>query len=237
MKKTLYFTLFLTALATLYFFTFYQANTQKQSLTTSKPEQQRLPWHIQQLENNTTRVFNITLGETTFQQAGKALGMDKELAILIDQDDKPRLEMYYPRFKAGPITGKLIVMANINEDRLARLVEKIETGEYLTSGARKFIPHDTELDSVNDAPVKQLVLLPTVSLDEEIINKRFGPANEVIKIGELATYYIFPEKGLAIALYSEGKDVLQYVHPKDMKALVENLKREKAVIESATSKN
>jgi hypothetical protein len=219
-----------------YFFTLYETNTPKESLTASRPEQQRLPWHIQQLENNATRVFNITLGETTFKEAGKTLGTDKELAILIDHENRPRLEMYYSKFKAGPITGKLIVMADVNEGKLIQLVEEIETGEYLRSGTRKFIPHDTELDSVADAPVKELVFLPTVSLDEGIINKRFGQANEIIQIGDITTYYIYPEKGLAIALYPESKDVLQYVHPKDMDALVLDLKREKAVIDSAQIK-
>lgn len=232
MKKTLYLSVFFGLLAIAYFFYSSVNKPPTDNLSSQNPEDQRFPWHIQQLENKATRVFNITLAETTFKQAGDILGKNMELGVIISPDNFHRLEMYYPSFSAGAITGKLIILADAEQAELIQLAEKHKNIEQLKSGARKFIPSKEELETFNSVLVKQLTLLPSVNLDADIIQQRFGKALEIIEFNERVSFYSYPEKGLLIALYPESKDVLHYVHPKDMNSLIENIKRELKLIET-----
>lgn len=234
MKKTLYITFLFFFVVILYYFTLYEKSATTSDLSSNHAEQQRYPWQIQELENGMTRVFNITLGETTFKQAEEILGTDRETGILINRSDQPRLEMYYPSFRPGPITGKLIIMADADPDVLIQMAGKLGAGESLETGVRKFVPRNEDLDSFNDIPVKQLSFLPIANLDGDIIGQRFGKASEVINIGELTSYYIFSEKGLVISLHSKSKDVIHYLRPKDMALFIEDLMLAKSPLETTT---
>lgn len=73
--------------------------------------------------------------------------------------------------------------------------------------------------------MKNLIYIPTVQLDEETIVRRFGEPTYKIKLKtkEPGWHYLYPEKGLDLIFKEEGKEVLQYVLPKNFNALLEPL--------------
>ena len=73
--------------------------------------------------------------------------------------------------------------------------------------------------------MKNLIYIPAVQLDEEIIVKRFGkPIHKIkLKTKETGWHYLYPEKGLDLIYKEEGKEILQYVLPKKFNALLEPL--------------
>jgi hypothetical protein len=55
-----------------------------------------------------------------------------------------------------------------------------------------------------------------------VILARFGQPDKKIALAEV-THYLYPDKGLDIALYKDAKDVLQYVSPQAFSQLTQPL--------------
>jgi len=80
-----------------------------------------LPWQIELLPDGTSKVFGVTLGQSTLAEAHEQLGDDMELAIIVVAADDSGLEMYYSRYTAGVFSGKLILAADVVPDTLEQL--------------------------------------------------------------------------------------------------------------------
>ena len=78
--------------------------------------------------------------------------------------------------------------------------------------ARKYSLSRQALDQAFNEVITGITFIPAVDLDEEVVLSRFGePEKQVESDG--AVHYLYPEKGLDIALHKDLKDVLQYVSP------------------------
>jgi len=174
-----------------------------------------LPWQIEKLPDGSTRVFGIELGKSTLGDAVNSLGGDAEIAIMLDKDDNNSLEMYFGSYRAGLLSGKLVLLGDIDRDTLIAMRDRAASREIMKSTARKFVVNDSDRPMAYQARVKHIAFIPTVNLDEDIILKRFGEAAETVQSGADVRHYLYPELGLDIALSEKGKEVLQYVSPVD----------------------
>lgn len=174
-----------------------------------------LPWQIDTLPQGRSKVFGITLGQDTLGQARALLGSDMELAIISATANDHSLEMYYERYTAGVFTGKLILMAEPGTENLSRMVERSTSFDYLKTGARKLRLHPDDLTLAWQSPVRALTFIPTVNLDRQTAIKRFGEPAETLGDSGQTTHLLYPDKGLDLILNKNGKEVLQYVAPKD----------------------
>ena len=129
-----------------------------------------LPWQIDILPEGNTRVFGITLGQTTLGEAITLLGDDLDLAIIAAPHETGALEAYYSRYSAGPITGKLFLILDIAPEALAPLRERA----FQDGGMRRYHLHPDDLPVAYQAPVSAINFLPSFNLDEEIAQNRFG---------------------------------------------------------------
>jgi hypothetical protein len=178
-----------------------------------------LPWQIEKLPDGSTRVFGIELGKSTLADAVSSLGEDAEIAIMMDKDGSNSLEMYFGSYRAGLLSGKLLLQGDIDNESLVAMRERASSKEVMESSARKFIVNDSDRPLAYQARVKHIAFIPTVNLDEDIILKRFGVAAETVQTDEDIKHFLFPALGLDIALSEKGKEVLQYVAPADFSKL------------------
>ena len=183
-----------------------------------------LPWQIESHSNGTSTVFGITLGATTLSQAGNILGINREVAVLIDKNDHASLEMYYSHFRSGPLAGKLVITADASAQMAAQIAEQSSAGEFLSTGSRRFSLGFNELGSDGDLLVKTIVFIPSSNLDRQVIEGRFGKAAQVITV-EQSQHFLYPEKGLDVVLNKEGKETFQYIAPKDFELLRQPLQQ------------
>ena len=72
---------------------------------------------------------------------------------------------------------------------------------------------------VNDLPVKAISVIPTVNLDEATVIQRFGQPGERLVMSEKRVHLLYPEKGLDVVVDADGKELLQYVAPRDFAML------------------
>jgi hypothetical protein len=174
-----------------------------------------LPWQIDSLPDGSSRVFGITPGQSTLGDVVEQLGNDMKLAIIAAPGESGNLEMYYSRYSASIITGKLIFVAKMADDTLLQLQERA----FRDGGTRRYRLHPDDLPLAWQAPVKSIIFLPTVNLDEEIARNRFGIPAEILHSSEQVTHLLYPDKGLDFVLDQDGKEVLRYVAPRDFDTL------------------
>ncbi|MBU3070388.1 hypothetical protein KOI40_11175 [Aestuariicella sp. G3-2] len=184
-----------------------------------------MPWQIETHNNGTSTVFGITLEQTTVEELLNLLGPDHDIAIISDQQDNSGLEVYYGYFSAGPIKGKLIARINADDDTLYQMQARAASSEYIDTGSRKFVLATADFEQIKHWPVQSLSLVPAANLDESVILGRFGSEAERIHSQEGVEHFLYPEKGLDVTLYSEGKELLQYVAPRSFDLLTEPLKK------------
>jgi hypothetical protein len=174
-----------------------------------------LPWQIELLPDGTSKVFGVTLGQSTLGEAREQLGDDMELAIIVVAADDHGLEMFYSHYTAGVFSGKLIVAADIGPDTLEQLLDRAVNAEYLESGARKFHVNPDDLPVAYQAAVKSITFIPGIALDEQTALKHFGTPAETIRRSDQVAHLLYPGKGLDLTINKDGKDVLQYVAPRE----------------------
>ena len=176
-----------------------------------------LPWQIELLSDGTTRVFDLTLSRSNLANALAVLGQDMELAIVAAADEVGSLEMYYGNYRAGLLSGKLVLQTSASEDNLRRWRDKAVKFEHMASGqAKKYMLSEDDLADVLQEVITGITFIPGVNLDDEIIVARFGEPDERVQI-EGAIHYLYPDKGLDIAVFAEAKEVIQYVAPSEFK--------------------
>ena len=185
-----------------------------------------LPWQIEIQADGSTQVFGLHIGKSRLSDAIEILGSDMDLAIVVATDaaESGNLEMYYGHYKAGLLSGKLILQTHASEQDIKRWSDNSPRFEYMPSGlAKKYILLDDDLPQVLNEIIKSLTFIPAVNLDEEVILARFGEPEKRIKLSGV-THYLYPKKGLDIALHADSKEVLQYVKPEAFQRLVEPLR-------------
>jgi len=182
-----------------------------------------LPWQVDILPDGSTRVFGLLIGNSTLSDALEILGYDMELAIIAATDEVGDLEMYYGHYRAGLLSGKLVLQTSISEQKIKQWRDNAVKSEYMASGlAKKYSLSPDDLPQVLAETIIGLTFIPTVNLDEEVILARFGePDRRIVLTG--VTHYLYPEKGLDIAFHADAKEILQYVSPATFQQLVQPL--------------
>ncbi len=64
-----------------------------------------------------------------------------------------------------------------------------------------------------------IAFIPAANLDEAIVLQRFGAPDERIRADENREHFLYRAKGLDVQLDAKGKEVLQYVPPRDFARL------------------
>jgi len=185
-----------------------------------------LPWQIDILDDGSTRIFGLNIGVSRLADARTVLGDDMELAIIAstDVEEVGSLEMYYGHYRAGLLSGKLILHTATSEGMLAQWRDNAEKSDYMPSGyARKYTLSADDKPRVLQETISGITFIPAVNLDEETVLARFGEPAERIELPG-TTHYLYPEKGLDIAVHEASKEVMQYVSPKRFDSLVQPLR-------------
>ncbi len=179
-----------------------------------------LPWQIELMQDGSTKVFGLHIGSSRIADAYGTLGNDMELAIIAASGEAGSLEMYYGHYRAGLLSGKLVLQASTSDELISRWRENAVKSEYMASGtAIKFYLSETDLAEVFQQVITGLTFIPAVNLDEEVILARFGePERRIVQAG--VEHFIYPAIGLDIALSADAKEVMQYVAPADFQDLI-----------------
>jgi len=182
-----------------------------------------LPWQIEIQADGSTQVFGIDIGNSRLADVIEILGSDMEIAVIAASEEAGNLEMYYGHYKAGLLSGKLVIQTSAGETDIKYWRDNAVKSEYMASGlAKKYFLSADDLPRALDETVTGLTFLPAVNLDDAVIRARFGEPERLVNVAGV-THYLYPEKGLDIALHESSKEVMQYVEPAAFEQLLRPL--------------
>lgn len=187
-----------------------------------------LPWEIELLPGGASKVMGITLGDgpigSTLADAQQRWGQDTQIAIIAAPGEDGMLEAFADPASAGFIMGKAVITAQLPSADVRGMRERAIKSEFMESTTRKYTLATADLPAALKAPVTALSFIPQANLDEATIVARFGPPAERLRSNGHLEHFLYPDRGLDIALDSEGKELLQYVAPSQFERLRAPLK-------------
>ena len=172
-----------------------------------------LPWQIDVLADGTTKVFGINIGSSRLSDAVKHLGDDMEVAIIAATDEVGKLEMYFRSYRVGLLSGKIVLSTVTSEQNIKRWRDNAIKTDYVATGrAKKYFLSEEDRVIALEEVITGITFIPSVNLDDEIIQARFGVADSSEVIDEVIHYH-YLNKGLSIAYSENAKEVMQYTVP------------------------
>jgi hypothetical protein len=193
-----------------------------------------LPWKIAHPTPDTTRIFGITLGKTSLDEAAETfkLQADIEVSLFMPTDGKLGVEAFFEEVNFNGLKAKIVMNLDIPTAELTGMFERGLRINNTPSGKRITLTAD-DLARAKQAPIATLTYLPTVKLEEAVIAKRFGEPAMRIKETESGTiHWLYPQHGLDIVLGGSEKPLLQYVPVKDFELLREPLLKNGEILKS-----
>ncbi len=188
-----------------------------------------LPWQIEIDGQGGSRVFGIRPGQQTLAEVRAVLGGEPEIAIIAAPDEVGSIEAYYAQLPLGFVMARVILTVEAAPEVIAAMRERALKAEHMESTTRKIRLHPDDLTAVGAMQVKAVSVIPTVNLDEATIVQRFGQPAERLPVSDKRTHLLYPERGLDVVVDADGKELLQYVAPRDFALLREPLLKAAAV--------
>lgn len=182
---------------------------------------QFLPWQIEPVTEGTIRVFGLTLGKTTLQEANNLYHSGAEVSLFVSPEGKHEIEAYFDKVVLGGFSSQMILAVALPQEQQAAMFHRGIRVSSLGGGRKKATLAPDDLQTVFSSPVASLTYLTRARLDDDLLLKRFGePAKRIQEPETNTMHWLYPELGLDVALSEKGRAVLQYVPPKQFSELM-----------------
>lgn len=179
------------------------------------------PWVIETTTNGSIKVFNTHLGITTLGEFIQRYNTEPEISLFVPPHGDTVIEAYFNSLWLGGVKAKIVLSLNVNKTERDAMYDRGLRISTLGSGTRKVQLHSDDITRLNSMAVTAITYIPSLNLETSMLQKRFGePAQKIMDSVNHAEHWLYPDKGLDIALNKNEKDVLQYVSPKDFDKLV-----------------
>ena len=178
-----------------------------------------LPWKISHPTPDTSRVFGITLGQSSLGDTEHVFKEQSEVSLFKTSEGKMLVEAFFDELNLNGLKAKFVLTIAVPAEELQGMFDRGLRMNSTSSGKRITLTPD-DLARVRKAPVASLTYLPTARLEEALFTKRFGePAQRIRETKSGAVHWLYPQHGLDITLGGSEKPLLQYVSPKDFELL------------------
>ena len=184
-----------------------------------KQSPETLPWNITHPAPGMSRVFGITLAESSLNDLEKKFKEQTEISLFKTGDGKMLVEAFFDELNLNGLKAKFVMTIAVPQGELEGMYNRGLRMNSTTSGKRITLSTE-DAAKVRNSPVSSLTYLPSLRIEEAIIAKRFGvPAQRVREKNSGAVHWLYPEHGLDVTLGENEKPTLQYVSPKDFEVL------------------
>lgn len=180
---------------------------------------ENLPWQIETLADGGSKVFGLVLAQSTLGEARQRFGQDIDIAVIASPGEPGSLEAYYLYFNAGVLRGKMILVAMLDPAVVAQMRQRALKTEFMNSTTRKYVLRPDDIKLAYQAPIGSITFIPDAQLDADTAIKRFGAPEVRLRSSETVEHFLYPQKGLDLMLDTQGKEVLQYIAPRQFARL------------------
>jgi hypothetical protein len=179
-----------------------------------QPGEVHLPWQVEITPQGNSRVFGVEIGRTTLAEAEQTFREPAEVSLFEHQDGLRVVEVYFNNVDISGLRARVVLVMDLDAEQLAGMYQRGERLANMGGGRRKVSLASTDLHAVKNMTFNSLSYIPRHNLDDAVVKSRFGePAERIAEKTGKVVHWLYPEKGLDIALNPEAKEVLQYVQP------------------------
>ncbi|MCG8428683.1 MAG: hypothetical protein MI754_15115 [Chromatiales bacterium] len=200
--------------------------------------QPRLPWDIEIGADGKSTVFGLSLGSSTLDDARKILRDSGSTSLFVNPDNQYHIETYFERMALSGIRASFVLALDVDPATAEAMYKRGVRLKSLESGNKQVTLTDDDVLQLSQAKIDHITYIPVANLDAEMLEGRFGqPKYKLEEQTEVGTiHWLYPEKGLDISLNTEGKEVFQYVNPKDFDRILKPLQEAHQAANNSTSK-
>ncbi|MEJ2508758.1 MAG: hypothetical protein P8009_04630 [Gammaproteobacteria bacterium] len=173
------------------------------------------PWSVHPVAGGRSEVFGLTLGASTLGDADKRFGKAPVLGLFESRSGKLSLEAYYQELTLGPLSAKVVLGLAADKAMLEAMRQNATDRKRVDSGDNRYILSAADHARARSLPIASLTYIPYVDLDESMVDHRFGRPAERMETAAGVHHLLYPKLGLDLILNDNGKEVLQYVAPRD----------------------
>jgi hypothetical protein len=185
-----------------------------------------VPWNIESTADGSVRVFHTHLGVTTLGEFVQRYHEAPEVSLFVQAGDKRVIEAYFDQIVMGDLKSKMVLALDVDVQTLNDMYSHGARISTLPGGVRKVELGSEDLARLPSFSIVSMTYIPSINVDAGLVEKRFGqPAQKIPDPNSGAVHWLYPDKGLDIALNDAGKEVFQYVQPKDFNRIVEPLQQ------------
>ena len=182
------------------------------------------PWQVTVNPDGSSQALGFTLGTSTLADVRQRHGVDVQIAIVAAPGEDGTLEAYVDPAPAGLIAGKLVVTAALPAEALGTMRARSPKSQFMGSTTRKYALTAADEAQALNARITSLAFIPQASLDAEVVLARFGKPAERLRSNAHQEHFLYPAQGMDVIVDSEGKELIQYVAPRDFARLRQPLK-------------
>ena len=187
-------------------------------------EHPRLPWDVKVDPQGNLSVLGITLGQSTLEQARKSFQSQGKSNLFLTPDNRYVVEVYFQRLYLSGIRADVVLNMELPEAQAVQMFERGERISLMGSGTRKIeLSHD-DMALLAQDKISYITYLPATDLEEPLILGRFGePEKQMPEPDSPIIHWLYPTRGMDIAVNPDGKEVIQYINPGDFSMVTEPL--------------
>lgn len=186
----------------------------------------RLPWQISVTADGGSRVLGVELGRTSLGEAELAFGEPAEVSLFVQPNGEKVVEAFFDGVDISGIRARIVVVMALEPSQLEAMYEGGARLANMGGGRRKVTLSDEDLAQLKTLPVGSMTYIPKADLQPDVVRKRFGePAERIAEPESKTVHWLYPEKGLDVAINPDEDEVLQYVRPDQFKRISQPLKQ------------
>lgn len=179
------------------------------------------PWDVKLLPSGKTSVFGLVLGESKLIEAERKFKAIAEVTLFSNDGGEHSVEGFFTDVNTAGFKAKFVVKIQLTQEEMQQMFDRGVRISTLGSGTRKIALSGEDKEHVRHSPIASITYLPSIHLDDEQIQNRFGePARKLNDSQSDAVHWLYPEKGVDIAISESRKEVIQYVVPEKFDMLV-----------------
>lgn len=177
-----------------------------------------LPWQITAFPDGTSQVIDLHLGQDDLDRAVQKLGPYEELALFQGKNDHYSLEAWFGNVEFGPLKAKVTVSLALGPARAKALAAQAVERKGSPTGDWKLLLPTAVNATLGDALITGVTYIPAYGgLDEAFFRERLGEPAAWEQVDEHQVRWFYPDKGLSLLVNGKGKDVFEYVMPRQFK--------------------
>jgi len=185
------------------------------------PVDPKLPWDIQVHPDGGSSIFGLTLGQSSVSDVRQLLQEEGEVTLFVKPDGKINIEAFFERVFLSGLKANWVIAVDLTQEQMQPMYERGVRSAKLGSGELKVTLGKEDMDIVALSPIHHITYLPVTDLEPKLLESRFGtPDRRIAEQGTGITHWLYPEKGLDIAVDPDRQEVFLYVMPREFQELV-----------------